>query len=136
MSYNRRVVEEEDAASLKLGKDFQNVECLLISEVKILLEAQRDSKVKENKALTAIHQKTLDYTKIFSRFTNQDSVREVRKLLSTSELSSFEISQLGNMCCSEAVEAKSLIPSLIGKIDDESLEHLLKQIGSIKKFQT
>ncbi|PVU91717.1 hypothetical protein BB559_004021 [Furculomyces boomerangus] len=44
--------EEEDASMLRLGQDFQDSECLLISEVKILLEAQRDTKIKENKALT------------------------------------------------------------------------------------
>ncbi|PVZ98055.1 hypothetical protein BB558_005960 [Smittium angustum] len=75
------------------------------------------------------------YTQQFSQFTNQDSVREVRKLLSGSELASFEIAQLGNMCCSDSVEAKSLIPSLVGKIDDESLDRMLKQMESIKNFQ-
>ncbi|OMJ29627.1 DNA-directed RNA polymerase II subunit 4 [Smittium culicis] len=73
------LTEEEDASVLKLGSDFSNCECLLVSEVKILLEAQKEAKLKENKTITNIHQKTLAYAQQFGRFTNQDSVREVRK---------------------------------------------------------
>ncbi|PVV03112.1 hypothetical protein BB560_002420 [Smittium megazygosporum] len=136
MSFGQRHTEDEDASLLKLGPDFQNADCLLISEVKILLETQRNAKIKENKKISDIIQKTLPYTQKFSHFNNQYSAREARKVLSTVELSSFEIAQLGNLGCSEPAEAKSLIPSLIGKIDDESLDHVLKQLQSINKFQS
>jgi len=35
---NRQHAEEEDASALKLGTEFNNAGCLLISEVKYLLE--------------------------------------------------------------------------------------------------
>lgn len=39
----RTQTEEEDAASLKLGNEFNNAGCLLISEVKLLLDHRRDN---------------------------------------------------------------------------------------------
>jgi DNA-directed RNA polymerase II subunit RPB4 len=35
---HRPLIEEEDASALKLGPEFNNAGCLLISEVKYLLE--------------------------------------------------------------------------------------------------
>ncbi|KAI9285872.1 HRDC-like protein [Umbelopsis sp. AD052] len=105
--------EEQDAAQLKLGEEFQNAHCLFISELNILLEAQRESKDHsgENRPQTNVLQKTVSYVQSFSRFTNRDSVREVRGLLAKdSSLSQFEIAQLANLCCDDSEEAKALIP--------------------------
>ncbi|KAJ2764862.1 RNA polymerase B, partial [Coemansia nantahalensis] len=131
----RPVTEESlDAARLELGVDFQDAECLLISEVKVLLEAQYDSK-KEEKNLDEVYTKTLEYVQKFSRYTNRDTIKEVRALLKPTELEPFECAQLGNLCCSEYEEAKSLVPSIGSRISDEDLDSLLKQMDSLKKYQ-
>ncbi|KAJ2486186.1 DNA-directed RNA polymerase II subunit rpb4 [Coemansia sp. RSA 2050] len=78
-----------DAGKLKLGEDFQDAECLLISEVKVLLEAQYESK-KEEKSLTDVYTKTLEYVQKFSRYTSRDTVKEVRALLKQTNLEPFE----------------------------------------------
>ncbi|ORX57555.1 hypothetical protein DM01DRAFT_1229375 [Hesseltinella vesiculosa] len=130
--------EQEDASILKLGEEFENVQCLNTSELRILLEAQIDSKEsgRENRPTTDAMTKISDHVRTFGRFTNQDSVMEVRKLLeSNAELTQFEIAQLANLCCEEAEEAKALIPSLANKMEDEKLQEMLSQIITIKKFQ-
>ncbi|KAJ2458805.1 RNA polymerase B [Coemansia sp. RSA 2424] len=129
-----RAIETLDAGVLELGEDFQDAECLLISEVKVLLEAQYESK-KEEKNLTDVYTKTLEYVQKFSRFTNRDTIKEVRALLKPTDLAPFECAQLGNLCCSEYEEAKSLVPSIGNKISDDDLDSLLRQMDSLKKYQ-
>ncbi|KAJ2554172.1 RNA polymerase B [Coemansia sp. RSA 1933] len=125
---------ELDAGKLELGEDFQDAECLLISEVKVLLEAQYEGR-KDEKDLSGVFTKTLEYVQKFSRYTNRDTIKEVRALLKPTNLEGFETAQLGNLCCSEYEEAKMLIPSIGDKISDEDLDSLLKQMDSLKKYQ-
>ncbi|KAJ1918464.1 RNA polymerase B [Tieghemiomyces parasiticus] len=132
----RGYVQEEDAAKLILGDDFQEEQCLFISEVKILLDAQRESKTSGDKNVTGVYQSAFDYVNQFARFKNQDTVREVRQFLAEENLESFEVAQLANLCCEEAEEAKALIPSLALKKDDDSLQSLLNEMLTLKKFQT
>ncbi|ORX95239.1 DNA-directed RNA polymerase II subunit RPB4 [Basidiobolus meristosporus CBS 931.73] len=134
----RGQVEEEDASQLKLGEEFQNAQCLFISEVKILLEAQRDAKVDEvgEKSLTSVFQKTMNYVQQFSRFTNRDTVREVRQLLSKQQLEQFEMAQIANLVCEDSDEAKALVPSLTARKDDDGLQALLNEMLTLKKFQS
>ncbi|KAJ1980821.1 RNA polymerase B [Dimargaris xerosporica] len=132
----RGFVQEEDAARLILGDDFAEEQCLFISEVKILLDAQRENKVGSDKNATGVYQSTFDYVNQFARFKNQDTVREVRQFLSGENLESFEVAQLANLCCEEAEEARTLIPSLVDKKDEESLQALLNEMLTLKKFQT
>ncbi|KAJ1911464.1 DNA-directed RNA polymerase II subunit rpb4, partial [Coemansia sp. S17] len=73
--YRPRAEETLDAGKLELGEVFQDAECLLISEVKVLLEAQYESK-KEEKNLTDVYTKTLEYVQKFSRYTNRDTIKE------------------------------------------------------------
>ncbi|KAI8069723.1 HRDC-like protein [Gongronella butleri] len=105
--------EQEDASILRLGEEFDNAQCLYTSEVRILLEAQVDSKDgdRENRPTSEGMAKILDHVRTFGRFSNRESVMEVRKLLTSNpELSQFEIAQLANLCCEDAEEAKALIP--------------------------
>ncbi|KAJ2354619.1 RNA polymerase B [Coemansia erecta] len=126
--------ESLDAAKLELGEEFQDAECLLISEVKVLLEVQYEVK-KDQKNLEETFLKTLEYVQQFSRYTNRDTIKEVRALLKPTELEPFECAQLGNLCCSEYDEAKTLVPSIGSKISDDDLDSLLKQMDSLKKYQ-
>ncbi|KAJ2521830.1 RNA polymerase B [Coemansia sp. RSA 2049] len=129
---------ELDAGKLELGEDFQDAECLLISEVKVLLEAQyegRKGEEEEDKEMSGVFTRTLEYVQKFSRYTNRDTIKEVRALMKPTSLHPFECAQLGNLCCSEYEEAKSLVPSIGDKIGDEDLDSLLKQMDSLKKYQ-
>ncbi|KAG8768552.1 RNA polymerase B, partial [Ceratobasidium sp. 428] len=65
--------EEEDAAALKLGSEFNQAGCLLISEVTYLLEHRgKDSPD------TTVYNKTLEYVKTFTKFHTSESSSAVR----------------------------------------------------------
>ncbi|KAJ6515188.1 HRDC-like protein [Mycena vitilis] len=123
--------EEEDAAALKLGAEFNNAGCLLISEVKYLLE-NRDKDAPDTK----VYNKTLEYVKTFTKFNTTDSASAVRDTLRREPaLTQFETAQIANLCPATADEAKSVIPSLV-KIDDDRLEALLQDIQTMRKYQS
>ncbi|KAF7370277.1 hypothetical protein MSAN_00659000 [Mycena sanguinolenta] len=123
--------EEEDAAALKLGVEFNNAGCLLISEVKYLLE-NRDKDAPDTK----VYNKTLEYVKTFTKFNTTDSASAVRDTLRREPaLTQFETAQIANLCPATADEAKSVIPSLV-KIDDDRLEALLRDIQTMRKYQS
>ncbi|KAJ7656440.1 HRDC-like protein, partial [Mycena polygramma] len=50
-------------------------------------------------------------------------------------LTQFETAQIANLCPATADEAKSVIPSLV-KIDDDHLEALLRDIQTMRKYQS
>ncbi|KAF9047158.1 hypothetical protein BDZ89DRAFT_1058220, partial [Hymenopellis radicata] len=122
----RNLTEEEDASALKLGAEFNNAGCLLISEVKYLLE-NRDKEPPD----TPVYNKTLDYVKTFAKFNTTDSASAVRE----AALTQFETAQIANLCPATAEEAKSIVPSLV-KIDDDRLQALLDEIQTMRKFQS
>lgn len=122
--------EEEDAAHLKLGPDFNEAQCLLNSEVAILLEtSQQAHETDEGEAeLSNVFMKTLNYVKQFSRFKNKTAVKEVRNLLTKKNLEEFEIASLANLCPETPEEAKSLMPTLQPKFNDDDLEIILNDL--------
>jgi len=128
--------EEEDAAELKLGSDFNEAQCLLNSEVAILLEtSQQAHEADDSEAeLSQVFIKTLNYVKTFSRYKNKTAVKEVRSLLTKKNLEEFEISSLANLCPDTAEEAKSLIPSLSTKFTDDELEQTLADLRNYSSF--
>ncbi|KAF9454251.1 RNA polymerase II [Macrolepiota fuliginosa MF-IS2] len=139
---HRPQTEEEDAAALKLGPEFNNAGCLLISEVKYLLE-NRDKDAPD----TAVYNKTLDYVKTFAKFNTTDSASAVREILRREPaLTQFETAQIANLCPADAEEAKSVIPRHVStnpplcahlvKIDDDRLQSLLEEIQTMRKFQS
>ncbi|RDB23309.1 DNA-directed RNA polymerase II subunit rpb4 [Hypsizygus marmoreus] len=128
---HRPQAEEEDASALKLGPEFNNAGCLLISEVKYLLE-NRDKDAPD----TAVYNKTLEYVKTFTKFNTTDSASAVRETLRREPaLTQFETAQIANLCPADSEEAKSIIPSLV-KIDDDRLQALLDEIQTMRKFQS
>jgi len=129
--HRRTQAEDEDASILKLGAEFNNAGCLLISEVRYLLE-NRDKDAPD----TAVYNKTLEYVKQFAKFTTTDSASAVRETLRREPaLTQFETAQIANLCPVDADEAKSIIPSLV-KVDDDRLQALLDEIQTMRKFQT
>lgn len=77
---------------------------------------------------------TLDIQR-FAKFKNMENIAAVRSLLTKSKIHKFELAALANLCPETAEEAKSLIPSLEGRFDDEELTNLLDDIQTKRSFQ-
>lgn len=128
---------DEDAAELQFPKEFENAETLLISEVHMLLEHRKNQNesAEEEQELSEVFMKTLNYTERFSRFKNRETIANVRSLLMQKKLHKFELAQLSNLCPDNPEEAKSLIPSLEGRFEDEELRQILEDIQTKRSFQ-
>ncbi|PGH13076.1 hypothetical protein AJ79_03913 [Helicocarpus griseus UAMH5409] len=128
--------ELEATSQLKLG-EFQNVPTLSLSEARLVinkvldLRRKGDHKFEERETLI----KTQDYLELFARFKEKENIEAVERLLSAhTELELFERSQLGSLCCNDAEEAKSLIPSIGNKISDTELQELLDELTKLRNF--
>ena len=84
--------------------------------------------------MSNVFSKTLSYTQCFSKFTNQETISEVRKILTQKKLHKFEIAMMANLCPTSVEEARVLIPSLEGRYDDEELKQLLDDLNSMISF--
>ncbi|CAB4068185.1 Glycosyltransferase-like domain-containing protein 1,DNA-directed RNA polymerase II subunit RPB4,Glycosyltransferase-like domain-containing protein 1-like,DNA-directed RNA polymerase II subunit Rpb4 [Lepeophtheirus salmonis] len=114
---------EEDASDLQFPTEFEDPETktLLISEVHILLEhrQKQNDAAEEEQEFSEVFMKTLNYTQRFAKFRNLDN-----------------IATLANLCPDSPEEARSLIPSLEGRFDDEELSVLLDDIQTKRSFHT
>uniref|UniRef100_A0A1I7YCN6 RPOL4c domain-containing protein n=1 Tax=Steinernema glaseri TaxID=37863 RepID=A0A1I7YCN6_9BILA len=131
---------EENAVELKFPKVINSRDCdvLMTSEVFLLLEHRRQqSEAKEDiEEMSEVFVKTLDYTRRFSKFKSRESIRAVRAIfIDKPFLHKFELTQITNLCPETAEEAKALIPSLEGKIADEELDEMLRELAAKKTFQ-
>ncbi|UYV83661.1 POLR2D [Cordylochernes scorpioides] len=128
---------EEDSAALQFPKEFENAETLLVSEVYMLLEHRKtqNESAEEEQELSEVFMKTLNHCQRFSRFKNRETIASVRNILQAKKLHKFELAQLGNLCPESAEEAKSFIPSLEGRFEDEELRQLLETIHTQRSFQ-
>ncbi|XP_076754230.1 transcriptional adapter 2A isoform X2 [Xylocopa sonorina] len=128
---------EEDAADLQFPKEFENAETLLVSEVWMLLEhrkAQNES-AEEEQEFSEVFMKSLTYTNRFRRFKNKETIAAVRNLLMQKKLHKFELASLANLCPETPEEAKALIPSLEGRLEDEELRTILDDIQTKRSLQ-
>nr|CAD7401185.1 unnamed protein product [Timema cristinae] len=117
--------------------EFENAETLLISEVHMLLEhrkAQNES-AEEEQEFSEVFMKTLTYTNRFRKFKNKETISAVRSLLMQKKLHKFELASLANLCPETPEEAKSLIPSLEGRFEDEELRQILDDIQTKRSLQ-
>ncbi|EST08598.1 RNA polymerase II, Rpb4 [Kalmanozyma brasiliensis GHG001] len=160
---HRGMIEDEDAAIGKLGTEFEDAGCLLISEVELVF-SQPDALGSAGEAgaggrdevATAVFSKTKDYVSEFSRYKDPNTIREIRELLLKHaklderlvdehgnelpddeagglQLTQFEMAQLANLCITEVDEAKALIPTLATR-DDALLDSLLQELDNIRRF--
>ncbi|BFZ54922.1 hypothetical protein PYCC9005_001959 [Savitreella phatthalungensis] len=84
---------------------------------------------------TEAMRKTLEYLDVFVKFRTEAATRHVESLLSRAQgLHPFERAQLGTLCPEEAEEAKTLIPSLGPKVDDDDLQILLDEVNEMRRF--
>jgi len=133
----KAVQEEEDATELQFPKEFESAETLLNSEVFMLLEHRKaqNENADDEQEMSDVFMKTLNYTQRFSRFKNRETIAQVRGLLSKKKLHKYELASIANLCPETAEEAKSLIPSLEGRFDDEELQQILDEIKTHRSFQ-
>ncbi|KAF7562747.1 hypothetical protein G7046_g1378 [Stylonectria norvegica] len=125
---------EEASVDLNLG-EFQNVDTLTLSEASLVLNALVAKRRNDRKNVneTEMLNQTLNYLDHFARFTKKENVEAVERLLSAhKDLAKFERAQLGSLCCENADEAKTLIPSLADKIKDDDLQDLLDEISKLQ----
>ncbi|KAK8197226.1 RNA polymerase Rpb4 [Phyllosticta capitalensis] len=130
--------DEEAGQELKLG-EFQNVTTLTLSEARLIIDAIVEHRKKHNIALneTETLTKMRAYLDVFSRFKDRDDCDSIDNLLRTrNDLAGFERSQLGSLCCDNAEEAKTLIPSLVDKISDDDLQQLLLEINRVRAMNS
>jgi DNA-directed RNA polymerase II subunit RPB4 len=112
---------DENSSTLTFPQDFQDIQCLLISEVRVLLELARNKKVNLS-----------EYCDKFSKFNTKDSVKQARLLLK--DYHQFEMAQLTNLCPETVEEALMLIPSLATRNEDE-LQTNLNDLQTLLKYQ-
>lgn len=134
--------QDEDATQLRLGPEFQNEHCLLHSEVKILLEKLKENTeaglINEKHNLGTVFLRSLRHSQEISKFNTAESVKECRRILmaaNSGNLEQFEIAQIANLMPESAEEAKTLIPSLMNRIEDDDLQLLLNELQNLKRFQ-
>ncbi|OJT10899.1 DNA-directed RNA polymerase II subunit rpb4 [Trametes pubescens] len=75
---HRPAHEDEDASALRLGPEFNNAGCLLISEVRYLLEHRPSEKAAPD---TSVYKKTLEYVKTFAKFDKPEAAAAIRDLV-------------------------------------------------------
>ncbi|KAG8631233.1 hypothetical protein KVT40_000373 [Elsinoe batatas] len=127
--------DEEASAQLRLG-EFQDVPSLNLSEARYVINAVTASRRAEKKR--PIESETLlkvqEYLEMFARYKQQERVQALEQVFDNTALHKFERSQLGSLCPDTADEAKTLIPSLEGKISEEELNVLLDEMKDLRKI--
>ncbi|UJR37476.1 hypothetical protein I4U23_030179 [Adineta vaga] len=146
--------DDEDAAQLKFPKEFDKAEPMMISEVLLMLEQRREqqanSGMDDEDEITSSEafNDIVSYCERFSKFKTKEAIGAVRNLLfpkdqsnsmsttnSTPVLHKFEAALLANLCPQLAAEAKTLIPSLDSKLDDEECQKIVDEIQTYRSFQ-
>ncbi|CAH1723841.1 DNA-directed RNA polymerase II subunit Rpb4-like [Aphis gossypii] len=137
MAQHTNTAVDEDAALLQFPKEFENAETLLISEVNMLLKFRKNQNesAEEEQEFSEVFNKTLTYTEQCSKFKNKETIVAVRNLLASKKLHKFELASIGNLCPQLADEAKSLIPSLEDRFDDDELQQILDDIQAKLSIQ-
>jgi len=154
--------DEEATAILKLG-EMTDVPTLSVAECNELL-ARLSERSGRPPSSSEVYSKTREYVALFARFKDGKTVTQVdaissRLLNMGLAITNFERAQLGmsrdnislrghsvmdwvaddgfrtaTLCCDTAEEARTLIPSLEGKISDDELQQVLDDISKLRDF--
>ncbi|KAF2480479.1 HRDC-like protein [Neohortaea acidophila] len=137
--------DEETTTVLRLG-EFEGVPCLSLSEAHTIIQKLKTSRSQTdeqgNKPVpmpnTDVYNKTEAYLETFVRFKTEQSASQVeavsQKLVQEGLITSFERAQLATLCCDTVEEARTLIPSLEGKVSDDELQQTLDDISKMRDF--
>ncbi|CAF0833499.1 unnamed protein product [Adineta steineri] len=133
--------DDEDAAQLKFPKEFDKAEPMMISEVLLMLEQRRQQQTNPNSmsnlgiddddeiALSEAFNDTVAYCERFNQTNGMTTSNP------TPVLHKFEAALLANLCPQQAIEAKTLIPSLDSKLDDDECQKIVDEIQTYRSFQ-
>ncbi|KAI9025529.1 HRDC-like protein [Hyaloraphidium curvatum] len=138
-----RVKDEEDASTLKFGRDFDDqadAKPLMLSEVAIVIESTRgkfEDELGFGDKMNPVKQKCLDYCNAFKRIDGRGPIGEAHQLLNfqANPLHPFERTQLLNLMPQTAEEAKNYIPSLKNSWDDDELQALLDELNALASLR-
>lgn len=131
----------EVGENLDLG-DFTDVRTLTVSEAAYVLKAITEKRKQCGITMAytggAAQQEKVDqglkYARTFANYRTKERVEAVERLVGQyAQLAMFEQAQLGSLGCGTAEEAKTLIPSLNSKIDDDALQSLLDQLERLRE---
>lgn len=68
-------------------------------------------------------------------FKNRELIRDLRQeAIGSYGLAEYEMAQVGNLTPDSVEEARCLIPSLVGRITDESLQKLLDDVAVMRRL--
>jgi len=129
--------DEEAGSVLKLGEMANSAALSTAAAYELLLKIE-EARAKDPK-LPLTHNdliiKNNAYLNLFARHKGSDMVQQVTSEAETlTQLAEFERAQLGSLCCDTAEEARTLIPSLEGKITDEDLQVVLDNIAKLRFY--
>ncbi|GAA98764.1 uncharacterized protein L969DRAFT_49717 [Mixia osmundae IAM 14324] len=116
LAHRRRIgVEEgEDVAQLKLGKEFEKASCLMINEVKMLIDNQGEDakRVSREPGQLNVTKKMWEYVERFSPGLEPSDIARLRSALLRESLADFEACSLANLRPKTVEEAKAILPSI------------------------
>ncbi|KAG0457006.1 hypothetical protein HPP92_021843 [Vanilla planifolia] len=134
--------DEENASELKIGDEFLKAKCLMNCEVALILDRRLEQLQQMSddptSQMSQVFERSHQYVKRFSRYKNQDAVKQVREILSRNRLAEYELCVLGNLCPETVEEAIAMVPSLKTKgraLEDDAIEKMLNDLSLIKKFE-
>eukprot|EP00187_Rhodella_violacea_P009722 CAMPEP_0174912840 /NCGR_PEP_ID=MMETSP0167-20121228/79997_1 /TAXON_ID=38298 /ORGANISM="Rhodella maculata, Strain CCMP736" /LENGTH=146 /DNA_ID=CAMNT_0016157513 /DNA_START=549 /DNA_END=989 /DNA_ORIENTATION=- len=132
--------QQEDASRLIFGPEFDvdkhgNAPVpISIAEAAHILRS-RQSERSSSDDVTPIVKKTEQYIDRFDRFRSdnlvQAAMNAMEKHIGEHKLHVFEAVQLINLLPDDAEEAKTIIPSLNDKVDDDVLNSILKELKEL-----
>ena len=108
-----------------------------MSEVYLLLEHRnsQNESAEDEQEFSEVFMKTKAYTERFRKFKNKEIISAVRNTLSQKKLHKFELAAISNLCPHSSEEAKSLIPSLEGRLEDDELDGILEDLQTKYSIQ-
>jgi DNA-directed RNA polymerase II subunit RPB4 len=83
----------------------------------------------------------MEYCNRFSKFSNKQTVKQIRNLFPDDVYHEFEMAQLANLTCETAEEAITLVPRFIvfnislSRIAEDELQSKLNELGHLRKYQ-
>ncbi|OQO06265.1 hypothetical protein B0A48_08853 [Cryoendolithus antarcticus] len=129
--------DEEAGPTLRLG-EMSHSTPISVASANEILKSIATSRSQQNKDLphNELTKKMTDYTETFARFKGGEIVSSVTSEAGTlgGVLGEWEVAQLVSLCCDTPDEARTLIPSVEGKIEDEELRVVLDNISRLRNF--
>ncbi|KAL9089564.1 MAG: hypothetical protein Q9159_002442 [Coniocarpon cinnabarinum] len=126
---------EEAGATLNLG-EFSGDYALSNSEARLLLTVltEKQRNVNPNFRESETLARTMDHLDAFARIKQATIVTQLETVLKNApNLTTFEKSQLGSLCCVDVDEAKTLVPSIATKLTDDEILNLLNQLTDLQR---